>query len=606
MNDIETKPISKLIRNENTPDRAIRVEQFLIPSYQRGYRWIANIHVDALLEDIDHFIKQQSQPNAKSQSYCLQPVVMVERLDDSGYRIWEIIDGQQRLTTIYLILRCLGQDCFSISFEKRQQSEDFLKNISLSTLSHDSPDEYFISEAYKYICNWFDKKSKTDAGYKLNFTATLINKVQVIWYSVKLSSSDPGEQETEKIDFFNRLNIGKIPLEDAELVRALLMSKVGGSEQEKNFRQAEMSNEWYTMEQWLRNDSVWNFFTDSKVSNHIQLIFELQSHNKNPQNYNIYKWFEKQVYNQDLSVEINGKSPVDKAQELWKETKNIFSKLHYWFSNRRLYHLIGFLLASKSKTIQDILKQSNCSKKEFQMRIEEMVKEFINSINQSDLTYEEPQTLKKYLLLFNVLTVEQIRGNEQTKFPFNLYNEKKWSLEHIHAQQSQDPFKTQEPAMKWIKETLQSIGKIEHIEKDVVNENGEIHKESINIIPLLDELRKMDSMEKIDLDKFNEIRSKIVDVFESPSTKHLLDNMALLTVEDNAGLNNSIFPVKRDKIIKKYKEGNFIPPCTLNVFLKFYSKADDQPFYWGKVDKENYIKEINRVISNFKVEINHD
>lgn len=608
MNDIETRPLSKLIRNENTPNRTSRVEHYLIPSYQRGYRWIANIHVDALLEDIDNFIQQQSAPNAKLQSYCLQPVVMVERVDDGGNRLWEIIDGQQRLTTIYLILKCLGQECFCISFEKRKRSEDFLNNISLSTLNHDFPDEHFMSEAYKYICKWFENKAKTDVGYKWNFTATLMNKVQVIWYNVKLSSKIPIEQETEKIGIFNRLNIGKIPLEDAELVRALIMSKVGGTEHEKYFRQAELSNEWYAMEQWLRNESVWNFFTDSKVSNHIQLIFELQSHNKNSKNYNIYKWFEKQVYNKDSYTIDETLSTEDRAHELWKDAKKIFSKLHYWFTDWRLYHLIGFLLASKSKTIPDILKQSNCSKKEFLKVIETMVKDFIDSINQSELSYEEPQVLKNFLLLFNVLSVEQVRNNGQTKFPFNLYNEeKKWSLEHIHAQQSQDPFKgNQESAKKWIRETLLSTEMIDHVEKDTIDEAGKIHKESIDIVPLLDELRKLDSMEEVDLDEFNEVRSKIVYAFESPSTKHMLDNMALLTSRVNSGLNNSIFPVKRDKIIEKYKEGKFIPPCTLNVFLKFYSKSDAQPFYWGKTDKENYIKEINRVMDNFKEEIKHD
>ena len=66
------------------------------------------------------------------------------------------------------------------------------------------------------------------------------------------------------------------------------------------------------------------------------------------------------------------------------------------------------------------------------------------------------------------------------------------------------------------------------------------------------------------------------------------DLLALLSKKDNSTLNNSIFPVKRNKIIELEKEGKFIPLCTRNVFLKFYSNSDNQPYYWSSNDKESY------------------
>lgn len=63
---------------------------FIIPSYQRGYRW-GKDEVLRLLNDV--------YLNGKK-NYCLQPVVV--RKSPDGY---ELIDGQQRLTTIYLIYR---------------------------------------------------------------------------------------------------------------------------------------------------------------------------------------------------------------------------------------------------------------------------------------------------------------------------------------------------------------------------------------------------------------------------------------------------------------------------------------------------------------------
>ena len=109
-------------------------------------------------------------------------------------------------------------------------------------------------------------------------------------------------------------------------------------------------------------------------------------------------------------------------------------------------------------------------------------------------------------------------------------------------------------------------------------------------------------MAEIDIDEFNSLKDKIIDTFESESTKHELENMALLSRPANASLNNAIFPVKRDRIIQMEREGKFIPPCTRNVFLKIYSKADSQPYFWSYEDKMNYVDEIKKVFNKFKEE----
>ena len=70
-----------LIVNENTPERKLRVEHYLIPYYQRGYRWEIE-NVKALLDDIHNFI------DSKEEFYCLQPFVVVPNLDKNGLRIY--------------------------------------------------------------------------------------------------------------------------------------------------------------------------------------------------------------------------------------------------------------------------------------------------------------------------------------------------------------------------------------------------------------------------------------------------------------------------------------------------------------------------------------
>ena len=73
------------------------VYNFYIPSYQRGYRWDKDQITD-LLEDIYDFIYI-----TKGDKYCLQPIV-VKKMKDQRY---EVLDGQQRLTTIFILLNCI-------------------------------------------------------------------------------------------------------------------------------------------------------------------------------------------------------------------------------------------------------------------------------------------------------------------------------------------------------------------------------------------------------------------------------------------------------------------------------------------------------------------
>ena len=594
MNSIETRPIGKLIRNESTPNRTVKVEHYSIPAYQRGYRW-TELHVKALLEDIDNFLQSQNQPGAINESYCLQPIVVVAQSDEDGHRQWELVDGQQRLTTLYLILKRLNRAHFKITFDKRPASNSFLSSLTEGVTNHDTPDFHFMSEAYRCIDNWFTQKENEDIGYPDDFANKLLNRVQVIWYEVTLKSKDAKEQETEKIDIFNRLNIGKIPLEDAELVRALLMSRIeGNTKREKLMRQGEFSNEWYEIEQWLRNPEVWEFLTDKSMANHIQLIFELQAHNKNSENYNTYKWFEQEIRNSNKSSE--------RSSELWKETKEIFGRFRYWFKERTLYHYVGFLLSAGRISLAELLQLSETDKKSFKRELFLKIKTYLDQIDIQQLSYDSnKEELKRVLLLFNVLSVEQMKYDSQLRFPFNLYNKirtsTKWSLEHIHAQQSQDPMQNDKAIREWIEDTLLSVEHINTIDKGT-NEEGQ--SVIIDISDYKSKLRSILASEKIDKDVFNSIRVRIVEAFDSAGTQHELENMALLSCPDNTRLNNAIFPVKRDRIIKMEREGSFIPPCTRNVFLKLYSKADNQPYFWSTRDKADYIEEIKNVFNDFK------
>ena len=82
---------------------------FFVPAYQRGYRWTEQ-EVSDLLNDIDDFRPREILNSDEKTWYCLQPLVVKKRPSND----YELIDGQQRLTTVYLILFYLNQDLLKI------------------------------------------------------------------------------------------------------------------------------------------------------------------------------------------------------------------------------------------------------------------------------------------------------------------------------------------------------------------------------------------------------------------------------------------------------------------------------------------------------------
>lgn len=594
MNLIELIPVGKIILNDKTPDRNPRFEHYLIPYYQRGYRWDVE-HVSALLEDIHNFMLTDEK------KYCLQPIVLVPTTDENGINIWEVIDGQQRLITMNIIFNYLKRPRYSIKFEKRGKSTTFLESLSPESYNDESPDFHFMSQAYKIVKEWFEEKTKNDVGYIDDFNSTLTKKVEIIWYQIEelKGIEDKDEVESKKIDIFNRLNIGKIPLTDAELIRALLLSKIkhGLSDREAILRQAEISNEWHRIEMELRNDEFWYFLNSKQLeetSSTIEFIFKLIAVN-NDKKYSTYLWFEKEIKSENPVEEKNN------AIRLWSQTKEYFGKLKYWFENDYLYHHIGFVLAlddNPIKAIRTIIENSNCNKTAFKEWTIGEVKRKVSDIDLNNLSYERGTgELKKVFLLHNIATSVLTQKAQKNRFPFNLYKKMEsdggWSIEHIHAQESKE-MKEQKAIRKWLEDTFEAIKDIKKIDIESEEEPKTI---SVNE-DFKTRISDLLSQDKINEELFNQLKNDLIQIFDSESV-HVLDNLALLSVKHNSSLNNAIFPVKRNKILQLEKEGKYIPLTTKNVFLKYYTDSDLQPYYWSKADKKKYYEDIEKLLKPY-------
>ena len=236
--------------------------EFYVPAYQRGYRWKEEVKM--LLNDI-HEIDE-------GKNYSLQPIV-VRKIDKNRF---ELIDGQQRLTSIYLIFRYMKQLNlpfqlnFSLEYETRTGSKLFLESINADTLNIDplNIDEHFIIEAYRIISQWF-KTQKDEALAAFNLYKKLNERIRIIWYQTNSNNVE------DSVSLFTRLNIGRIPLTNAELVKALFLSRNNGIDDRK---QLEIATEWDIIEKELHNDSLWYFITNENPKAYptrIELIFDL-------------------------------------------------------------------------------------------------------------------------------------------------------------------------------------------------------------------------------------------------------------------------------------------------------------------------------------------
>lgn len=540
---------------------------FYIPAYQRGYRW--DVEAERLLNDIQEAI------DLKEDTYCLQPIV-VKRIDESKY---ELIDGQQRLTTIYLIYKVLSTSLptakanFELEYETRSNSKSFIE-----TINDNSPetfiDYFYMKRAYKKIKDWFGNRPDLLQS-SMDFYTAFNKVVNVIWYEV--------DKDEDSNKLFQRLNIGKIPLTSAELVKALFLNK--GSESNLTLdRQQEISLQWDNMEKELHNDSLWFFLTNSikgEYQTRIDLILDLISNKKDDEkdDYYTFFYFDKEKSRKDLL-------------EVWVDIQRTFLVLKDWYHEHDLYHKIGYLIASNSKSLQEIYNESlNKKKSEFIASLDIFIKESINiKNNYGELSYQnstDQKKIQKLLLLFNVESVRQQDEFSQW-FAFDKFKGNgsiTWSLEHIHAQNS-DGLKTEEQWREWLSLHLKSI--------NVIGGHQDL---ADRIIAML-----MPGV-KIQRENFEPLQAEIIALLSSEGDveyKHSISNLALLNTRDNAALNNSTFDVKRNEIILMDMKGNFIPFCTKMVFLKYYTSSDvNNIHFWGQQDREAYIKAINNVLAKY-------
>lgn len=561
MSCLTEKTIGELLENK-----------FFIPSYQRGYRWTER-QVEDLLNDVWDFITKTGKKD--NEWYCLQPVV-VKKINNH----YEVLDGQQRLTTIFLILKHLERfieserKSFEIEYETRNtensNSRLFLQSIDMKSEkeSIENIDYFHIFQAYQKIKEWF--QIKANQGYNSissKFITPFLESTKVIWYEVS--------SEKDAIEIFTRINMGKIPLTNAELIKALFLNSSNfpdSDTEEIRLRQLEIASEWDRMEYSLQNDELWYFINNSEneLPTRIEFLFNIMKNidgikNGNDQ-YSTFRFF---------SEKFKSKSK-DEIDTNWKEIKRIFQTIEEWFNDRELYHKIGFLISADSEIVELLKEVKNTQKHEFRKLLDIKIAEKVKCAKLDELEYGNP-LVKKVLLLHNIQTMLNNK-EETTRFPFVRYKDKKigWDIEHIHAIATKVKVKY-EDQNSWL---------INNFVKTEQHTNLELNLQIENVIKEINQITEDDFQSIIEYvlgDDDNNIR-----------------NLCLLDRGTNRSYKNDSFKNKRNKIIENEKNGTFIPTCTRNVFMKYYSKNLKDIEIWNENDRTDYFEDLKSVVYNSK------
>ena len=635
--------------------------KFAIPNYQRGYRW-TNQQVKELLNDIWEFSQKDS-----SLIYCIQPLVVCERdtnvekmvsdikkIDNWGEickyvednkadtnQTWEVIDGQQRLTTISIVMQLLDNKApYSISYDTLPDSEKKINNIQELQNSDAESDInlHFMLEAKKTVEDWLKPENGKD---KDMMKETIRKRLKVIWYKT---------DEMNPISVFTRLNVGRISLTSSELIKALFLNRdnfKGKSDDIIRARQTQIAQEWDAIENQLQNDEFWLFLRN--LDNH------KDSWNKPTRIDFLLDFLCKEVIIKQMNL-TNGKqfcliyedcivgkdkyrtfrvyyecykSQKDKFLELWLFIKEIFDIWREWYNHPELYHYVGYVLTEKTKTLEYLVKKwLELTREAFIAEVKTMIWKHIKEKKCEDIErnyYKDNKDTKRdcipLLLLHNVETVVEqnkiLINNKQYqlgvfyKFPFHLYKIENWDVEHIDSA-TENELVDDDSQRYWILSAFQCLR-----EEDKTSE-------------ICDKLKLFFEEDKNSTDNpatsFSDIYKYFADKLSLSSDasndwKNKVQNFVLLDSSTNRNYKNAIFPDKRSHIVGKEKgdhkiaywnkeeskidtkeekfKSAFVPICTKNVFQKTYSTMLGNPTIWDGTDSEDYKKELENTLKKF-------
>lgn len=634
---------------------------FYIPSYQRGYRWTEK-QVGDLLRDLLCFANDfanEGKEKKQEQFYCLQPVIARPITNEDklksmfgteynesiqSHSVWEIIDGQQRLTTIFLLYKYLldqkgwdaetlkeeedGKELYHICYATRDGSSQFLEGLTIKTIEDsdeeslkDNVDYFHMANAFKYIGEWIKTDGKTiniryQLGGSLDNIRTsffkLLNgmsdtkggSVQVLWYEIA------EVKEKNNIKEFQKINTGKIRLTDAELIKGLFLLKKNFTSGDKYIKQSELALEWEYIENTLHANNFWYFLQKKgyDMPNRIDLLFnliykknalkeipevewdakikEIDARLMDTRQSEIFRFY----YNR-----FEGKMGEDLQQEVavaWDEVMELFRTLDDWFCTPSIYNYIGLLSQCGEDLCRLVLHfeymPETICRDDFEKYLKERISYHLRGAKVDDEnkqilnTYDKDHdTIYKLLLTLNIHLLNE--QNQKLESESDVY---KFPFDVLSAQ-------------NW---------DIEHIDSFHTNAlKKEKDKWEWIKTAMADRKLKDDEVaalkQKLDENALDEaisiLKKNAQEVEVDEEIKNTIGNLTLLDAATNRMYGNSLFCTKRRIIIERIKQGVFVPIATQYIFAKLFDEKGTNRSLWTKEDMEAYHKYIYEALKQY-------
>ena len=610
------KPIADLLDGKH---------HFVIPSFQRGYRWEEK-QVTDLLEDIKQFANDEG---IKSDSYFLQPVV-VKACKYNGEDAFEVLDGQQRLTTMLLVLKELLRGYMTRNdIEKYSRLLYDITYTNRPQLNFDSPnaadniDSYYLSESHYIIEKWCKNNEDFTDIIRCLFYPSAKRQVKIIWYAIEEDSED-----LVSINIFNRLNKGKISLTSSELIKALFIMDYDLRADGDKLPAEQLSMEWNEMERKFQNDNFWYFISDDNrgTQTRIDILFDFvtcrddekdadYSYREFQKLYDFCRNQERNKTNEEFVSEWS--KDIRNMQDAWNHVRKTFDRLVAWYEDNMNYHYVGYLVAIGFTPLQiyNHLEAEKRNRKMADPEYDWTIDDTILSLRKKmmerfklDNKYIKKDAIDEFeyksdyvprvLLLFNI---ECCRLGQNVRFAFDKFKKENWDVEHVDSQ-NDATLQEYDDRMRWLN-NVKFILNMEHTDRA-----KELFLECQTLIDEFSERAK------VNVDKYRAFYQAINKFYSAESgendtevdlttkKKDYLSNLTLLDSATNREYKDAPFAYKRYCIVKNDRLGNrFIPLCTRNLFLKYYTDSNNESSYldsmrWNSSDREGYMNAIHETV----------
>jgi hypothetical protein len=445
-------------------------KRFIIPNYQRGYKWAVKEN-EKTLSAVEKLVNDLLAA-PKEQSYFLQGVTVVENENDIV-----LIDGQQRTTTLYLLLRCLDiklVEGIILDYDIRQQSKEFITNLRNKDFDYErfdkenrNQDVYFFKQAIKQI-NSKIKHLQTKGTEVKEFIEFLLKKVTILYIVIE------SEKATRT---FTMMNGSKASMLQEELIKADLLHNISlpesksktvstsiednlndlkeiiASDWETNALRSRYAREWDKWLYWWNREDIKDYFG---VGNPMGLLLNYYFTNKENQIGN----FDNKRLSYENFKSLFKKENRNATKLVFKELRNLQKSFEDIYTNPRIYNslkmsiicssnntdkydIINYFIVNKNDlnlleeyakwrlvgaTHRQIAKEKEL--KDDESRKEGKANDALKRLSEEFVYQNAYELALKQLLRLNVEEDNKLFGGKGRAFDFSIYSEK--SLEHIH------------------------------------------------------------------------------------------------------------------------------------------------------------------------------